>query len=95
MGGDCAPKPFDPPHIAVITTVEAVHLENFANIEGIAAAKAEIFAGLQPGGTAVLNRDNRFTIFCWRKLSRRGRPQSLALVRMPPPRYGFGRRAGK
>ncbi len=51
------------PHIAVITTVEAVHLENFTNIEGIAAAKAEIFAGLQPGGTAILNRDNRFYDF--------------------------------
>jgi len=46
------------PHIAIITTVEPVHLEFFAGIEAIADAKAEIFAGLEPGGTAVLNRDN-------------------------------------
>ncbi len=46
------------PHVAVITTVEPVHLEFFAGIEAIADAKAEIFAGLEPGGTAVLNRDN-------------------------------------
>ena len=47
------------PHVAMITTVEAVHLENFADETGIADAKAEIFAGLEPDGTAVLNRDNR------------------------------------
>ncbi len=47
------------PDIAIITTVEAVHLENFANEEGIADAKAEIFEGLAEGGLAVLNVDNR------------------------------------
>jgi UDP-N-acetylmuramoyl-tripeptide--D-alanyl-D-alanine ligase len=46
------------PHIAVITTVEPVHLEFFAGIEAIADAKAEIFAGVEPGGAVVLNRDN-------------------------------------
>lgn len=46
------------PHIAVITTVAAAHLEAFGSIEGIADAKAEIFAGLEPGGTAVLNADH-------------------------------------
>ncbi|MDX2205990.1 MAG: UDP-N-acetylmuramoylalanyl-D-glutamyl-2,6-diaminopimelate--D-alanyl-D-alanine ligase [Hyphomicrobiaceae bacterium] len=47
------------PHVAVITTVEPVHVENFADgIDGIAAAKAEILAGLVPGGTAVLPWDN-------------------------------------
>ena len=33
------------PQIAIITTVEPVHLEFFAGIEAIADAKAEIFAG--------------------------------------------------
>ena len=46
------------PHVAVITTVEPVHLEFFSGIEAIADAKAEIFIGLEPGGAAVLNRDN-------------------------------------
>jgi UDP-N-acetylmuramoyl-tripeptide--D-alanyl-D-alanine ligase len=46
------------PHVAVITSVEPVHLGQFASVEAIAEAKAEIFAGLVPGGAAVLPRDN-------------------------------------
>jgi len=46
------------PHVAIVTTVEPVHLEFFSGIEAIADAKAEIFAGVEPGGAAVLNRDN-------------------------------------
>jgi UDP-N-acetylmuramoyl-tripeptide--D-alanyl-D-alanine ligase len=48
------------PHVAVITTVEPVHLEFFPDEEAIAEAKAEILEGLEPGGAAVLNRDNRW-----------------------------------
>lgn len=46
------------PHVAAITTVEAVHLEFFDSVEGIADAKSEIFEGVPTGGAAVLNRDN-------------------------------------
>ena len=46
------------PHVAIVTTVEPVHLEFFPNVEAIADAKAEIFFGLEPGGAAVLNIDN-------------------------------------
>lgn len=46
------------PHVAIVTTVEAVHLEYFGSIEKIADAKAEIFLGLEPDGAAVINRDN-------------------------------------
>jgi UDP-N-acetylmuramoyl-tripeptide--D-alanyl-D-alanine ligase len=46
------------PHVALITTVEAVHIEHFKSVEGIADAKGEIFSGLEPGGVAVLNHDN-------------------------------------
>jgi UDP-N-acetylmuramoyl-tripeptide--D-alanyl-D-alanine ligase len=46
------------PHVAVVTTIEAVHRAHFDGIEAIADAKAEIFAGVEPGGVAVLNRDN-------------------------------------
>ena len=46
------------PHIAIVTTVAPVHLGFFKSVEDIADAKAEIFHGLEPGGTAVLNRDN-------------------------------------
>jgi UDP-N-acetylmuramoyl-tripeptide--D-alanyl-D-alanine ligase len=46
------------PHVAIVTTVEPVHLEYFGSIEKIADAKAEIFLGLEPDGAAVINRDN-------------------------------------
>src|SRR5690242_2587357 len=46
------------PHVAIVTTVEPVHLEYFGSVEKIADAKAEIFLGLVPGGAAVINRDN-------------------------------------
>src|SRR5215470_1471720 len=46
------------PHVAVITTVEPAHLGFFPSLEAIADAKAEIFLGLEPGGVAILNRDN-------------------------------------
>ena len=48
------------PHVALITTVEAVHIEFFRSVDEIADAKAEVFEGLIPGGTAILNRDNRY-----------------------------------
>ncbi|MGZ3404703.1 MAG: UDP-N-acetylmuramoyl-tripeptide--D-alanyl-D-alanine ligase [Phenylobacterium sp.] len=49
------------PHAAVVTSVGPVHTENFPDGEtGVAHAKAEIFEGLQPGGVAVLNADDRW-----------------------------------
>ncbi len=45
------------PHVALITTVAPAHLEAFESIEGIAREKADIVAGLEPGGVAVLNAD--------------------------------------
>jgi len=48
------------PQVAIITTVEPVHLQFFKSVADIAEAKAEIFAGIEPGGTAVLNRDNAY-----------------------------------
>ncbi len=46
------------PHVAVITTIDEVHIEFFDSIEGIADAKAEIFDGMGEAGVAVLNADN-------------------------------------
>ena len=45
------------PHIAIVTTVAPVHLGFFRSVAEIADAKAEIFSGLEPGGTAIVNRD--------------------------------------
>jgi UDP-N-acetylmuramoyl-tripeptide--D-alanyl-D-alanine ligase len=65
------------PDVAIITTVEAVHVENFPDggIDGVAAAKAEIFDGAA-GGVAVLNHDNRFFEF----LSGRARAAGVTRV---------------
>jgi len=48
------------PDIAIITNIDAVHLENFESESAIAVAKAEIFAGMDPNGIAILNRDNAY-----------------------------------
>ncbi len=45
------------PHVAIVTNVAAVHLAAFKDVAAIAREKAAIFDGLEPGGTAVLNRD--------------------------------------
>ncbi len=46
------------PDIAVITWIASAHIENFADETGIADAKAEIFNGLRPGGTAIIPFDS-------------------------------------
>lgn len=46
------------PDIAIVTTVEPVHLAQFHSLEAIADAKGEIFAGIEPGGVALINADN-------------------------------------
>ena len=51
------------PHLAVVTTVVAAHIGNFDNIEGIAAAKSEIFEGIVPNGAVLINADNPFDAY--------------------------------
>lgn len=46
------------PEIAVITSIAPAHLEFLGSMEAIAAAKAEIFSGLTPGGIAIINADH-------------------------------------
>ncbi|RIV83176.1 UDP-N-acetylmuramoyl-tripeptide--D-alanyl-D-alanine ligase [Aurantiacibacter xanthus] len=46
------------PHVAVITTIAPAHIENLGSEEAIADAKAEIFGGLEQGGTAVIPADS-------------------------------------
>jgi len=60
------------PHLAIITTVAPVHLEFFDSVEGIADAKAEIFAGLSADGIAVLPRDNEHFARLAAQADRRG-----------------------
>ena len=55
------------PHIGVITNIGEAHAENFKNIYGIARAKSEILEHIKPGGTAILNRDDKFFNYLFKK----------------------------
>ena len=46
------------PHVALITAIAPAHIEFFESEAGIADAKGEIFAGLEPGGTAIIPFDS-------------------------------------
>jgi UDP-N-acetylmuramoyl-tripeptide--D-alanyl-D-alanine ligase len=46
------------PSIAMINNVMPAHIQGFGSIEGVAAAKSEIYAALPPTGTAVVNIDD-------------------------------------
>jgi UDP-N-acetylmuramoyl-tripeptide--D-alanyl-D-alanine ligase len=48
------------PQIGHITNIAGTHLEGFGDLEGVARAKAEIWQGIQEGGTAVVNLDDEF-----------------------------------
>lgn len=48
------------PDVALINNVAAAHLEGFGDINGVAAAKAEIYAGLAENTFAVVNNDMPF-----------------------------------
>jgi len=64
------------PHVAIITTVEPVHLEFFSGIEAIADAKAEIFEGVVADGAVVINHDNSQ----FARLSRRARKCGISRI---------------
>ena len=46
------------PHVAIVTLIGAAHLGHFKTLDDIARAKAEIFEGVEPGGVALINRDD-------------------------------------
>jgi UDP-N-acetylmuramoyl-tripeptide--D-alanyl-D-alanine ligase len=64
------------PHVAIVTTIEPVHLEYFGSLAAIAKAKAEIFLGIEPGGAVVLNRDSAQ----YRQLRRAARAAGVARI---------------
>ncbi|GLT02186.1 UDP-N-acetylmuramoyl-tripeptide--D-alanyl-D-alanine ligase [Sphingobium jiangsuense] len=46
------------PHVAIVTAIAPAHIEFFGTEEAIARAKAEIFEGLEQGGTAIIPYDS-------------------------------------
>jgi UDP-N-acetylmuramoyl-tripeptide--D-alanyl-D-alanine ligase len=47
------------PHVAIVTAIAPAHIGHFSGEEAITDAKAEIFQGLEPGGTAIVPFDSR------------------------------------
>jgi UDP-N-acetylmuramoyl-tripeptide--D-alanyl-D-alanine ligase len=47
------------PHVAIVTLIAAAHLGHFRSLDEIAAAKAEIFEGIETDGHALINRDDQ------------------------------------
>jgi UDP-N-acetylmuramoyl-tripeptide--D-alanyl-D-alanine ligase len=48
------------PDVAIINNIAAAHLEGFGDLEGVAKAKGEIYAGLKSNGVAIYNQDSIF-----------------------------------
>ncbi len=48
------------PDVGVITNIGPAHLEFLGSLDGVALAKAELLGCIRPGGTAVLNVDDRY-----------------------------------
>lgn len=46
------------PHVTIVTTIAPAHIGFFKDETEIATAKAEIFEGLMPGGTAIIPADS-------------------------------------
>ncbi len=61
------------PTVAVVTNAARAHLQGFGAIQDVAATKGEIFEALPPGGTAVINRDDRFFQQWWERSAGRSR----------------------
>ena len=61
------------PDAAVVTNAGPAHLEGFGDLDGVARAKGEMFAGLSGSGVAVINQDDpRCAV--WERLAA-GRPR--------------------
>ncbi|MDD5299628.1 MAG: UDP-N-acetylmuramoyl-tripeptide--D-alanyl-D-alanine ligase [Gallionella sp.] len=56
------------PDVALINNASGAHLEGLGSVEAVAQAKGEIFAGLKPQGTALINADDSYAPL-WRALA--------------------------
>lgn len=58
------------PHVAIVTAIAPAHIEFFGTETKIAEAKAEIFEGLEPGGTAIIPFDSPHVALLYNKAER-------------------------
>lgn len=55
------------PDVALINNIAPAHIEGFGSIQGVANTKGEIYQGLKPGGTAIVNDDDDYAHY-WDEL---------------------------
>ena len=60
------------PHVSLVTLIAPAHLGFFGTLEAIAAAKAEIFESVEPGGSAIINADDPFAGFLGKAAKQHG-----------------------
>ncbi|MEM1037660.1 MAG: UDP-N-acetylmuramoyl-tripeptide--D-alanyl-D-alanine ligase [Pseudomonadota bacterium] len=59
--GEIAPRShIVQPHAALITKIAPAHLEGVGSIQAVAKEKSDIFAGLLPGGAAIIPHEDSF-----------------------------------
>ncbi len=58
------------PHVAIVTAIAPAHIGYFGGLDAIADAKAEIFEGLMPGGTAIIPADSPYAARLYNKAIR-------------------------
>ena len=56
------------PDVGLVTNAGAEHLEGFGDLDGVARAEGEMFAGLAADRTAVINADDPYATL-WRGMS--------------------------
>ncbi|HHL18099.1 MAG TPA: UDP-N-acetylmuramoyl-tripeptide--D-alanyl-D-alanine ligase [Thiothrix sp.] len=67
------------PTVAVINNAGPAHLEGFGDIEGVAKAKGEIFAGLDDTGVAIINADDVYATY-WSSLNKQRQTITFGLT---------------
>lgn len=51
------------PQVSLINNIAPAHIEGFGSLDGVARAKGEIYHGLIPGGTMIINDDDNYAHF--------------------------------
>lgn len=56
------------PDVAIVNNAGSAHLAGLGSVDAVARAKGEIFTGLSPQGTAIINADDAYSPL-WRELA--------------------------
>jgi UDP-N-acetylmuramoyl-tripeptide--D-alanyl-D-alanine ligase len=67
------------PTVGIVTNAGAEHLAGFGDIDGVARAEGELFAGLEAGSTALVNADDAYANL-WLGMSRAERCLSFGFA---------------